>query len=254
MSDESTAFESGWDYARFRERLQSGHRFFRTAADDAFFRALASAANDRVSSLPKDKVLARAQLGCDIENRSIYDEEVEVIVEHEIPYSLERMKPLRIGKTAGRLHPVGKSVLYLSAAIETSIAEVRPWVGARVSVARFEITRDLKIVDCRDDKHLLGFHMDRDDTPSERADIVWSWINRDLASPVDPSEPHINYLHTQIIGEFLHLQGYDGIAFKSSLHAGGVNFALFDLDAAAPKTCALYRVKTVTYASEPAHD
>jgi hypothetical protein len=178
------------------------------------------------------------------------DGDLEIQVENEVPYNLERMKPLPRSRSAGRLQPIGKSVLYLSTAVKTCIAEVRPWVGATVSVARFRTNRRLKIVDCRNDKDFLNLSLDKRHTDAELEANTWSWINRDLAWPVDPSDPHINYLHTQVIGEFLHSQGYDGIAFKSSLDREGTNFALFDLNAADPIVCNLFKVNGVDFKYE----
>lgn len=240
-------FSSPWDYMHFQERLRSGHRFFRPPKDRLFFSALGRTAKNRAEILPKGRSFARAQLGCDIEEECV-DESLSV--EHERPFTLERMKPLPRSKTAGRLQPIGKSVLYLATDIKTAIAEVRPWVGAPVSVARFEISRDLKIVDCRDDKDFLNLRLDDQYTDEELEKGIWSWINRDLALPVDPSDPHINYLHTQVIGEFLHTEGYDGVAFKSSLNPAGTNLALFDLNAATPVSRTLFKVTGVSFESE----
>ena len=50
---------------------------------------------------------------------------------------------------SGRLNPVGISYLYLSDSPETCCAEVRPWVGAKVTVAEFYLVRDLIMKDLR---------------------------------------------------------------------------------------------------------
>jgi len=247
MTNDAPTFDSPFDYLHFLDRLRAGQRFFRPPEDERFFAALAHTAKKRIKTLQKGQNLARAQLGCDTRERHI-DE--EIVVEDEIPFSLERMRPLPRSKSAGRLQPIGKSVLYLSTTVDTSIAEVRPWVGAFVSVARFETSRDLRVVDCRNDENFLNIRLDNQYTEEQLEDGIWSWINRDLAWPVDPSDPHISYLHTQIIGEFLHSQGYDGIAFKSSLNSDGTNFALFDLSAADPIACNLFKVKGVDFKFE----
>ena len=49
--------------------------------------------------------------------------------------------------TSGRLNPRGIPFLYLAEDSKTAIAEVRPWVGALVSMGVFEILRDCTLVD-----------------------------------------------------------------------------------------------------------
>jgi hypothetical protein len=73
-----------------------------------------------------------------------------------------------------------------------AMSDVRPWVGAMVSVATFEIVRPLRIVDCSvlHDKYLSLAFLDREilePVPSEKIDeVVWAAI--DMVPLQNPSQ------------------------------------------------------------------
>jgi hypothetical protein len=148
--------------------------------------------------------------------------------------------------SSGRLNPRGIACLYLADRRETAIAEVRPWVSATVSVGVFEVLRDLKIVDCTvGRKDFTLFFKPPPET--EWDEIVWSNIDGAFLRPTDPDDSHLTYAPTQLIAEVLRDAGYDGIAYRSGLHKGGTNFALFELDVARLFACQLFDVKKVSY-------
>ncbi|AJE23523.1 RES family NAD+ phosphorylase [Azotobacter chroococcum] len=65
--------------------------------------------------------------------------------------------PARLA-TAGRMNAQGISVFYGATSIQSAIAEVRPPVGSRVAVARFNILRPLRLLDLTalEDAHDTG--------------------------------------------------------------------------------------------------
>jgi RES domain-containing protein len=67
--------------------------------------------------------------------------------EAPVGYGAARMKPRVDRAVEGRANPAGIPVLYLGATIQTAISEVRPWIGASVSVAQFKVLRKLRALD-----------------------------------------------------------------------------------------------------------
>ena len=50
--------------------------------------------------------------------------------------------------TEGRVNPRGISYLYLATNLKTAVAEIRPWIDAKISVGEFVTVRPLTIIDC----------------------------------------------------------------------------------------------------------
>jgi hypothetical protein len=148
------------------------------------------------------------------------------------------MKPRPNVAGDGRANPRGIPCLYLATTEKTAILEVRPWIGSYVSIARFCLSRDVKIVNCTRDQ--FGF-LDltwvptRKDTykvqPEDTEKMVWGEINRAFSIPSRRGDDSIEYVPTQILSERFKAAGFGGIAYKSSVGKNGFNVALFDLDA-----------------------
>ncbi len=78
------------------------------------------------------------------------------------------------------------------------MSEVRPWIGAYVSVALFETARPLTVIDCsrRWDKNPLFFKIDDwnyEPSPQERTEAVWSHIDKAFAEPMSRSDDQADY-------------------------------------------------------------
>jgi hypothetical protein len=123
--------------------------------------------------------------------------------------------------TPGRLNRDGVSFLYLSTNEETSVSEVRPHPGHRVSVGAFRCLQDIQIADfgnidvtsfSASDAQLAIFHLGHT-------------ISREISLPITPEERH-KYSVTQLLADILRRQGYDGIRFPSSV-AAGTNACIF---------------------------
>ena len=80
-----------------------------------------------------------SSLGCIV---YCQDENAPAILAHD----RERMKPRSDRAREGRGNPAGISMLYLASSVQTAVSEVRPWVGSEVSVAQFEVSRDVKVI------------------------------------------------------------------------------------------------------------
>lgn len=131
---------------------------------------------------------------------------------------------------------------FLDAVLAT--AEVRPWIGSYVSVAQFKVLRPLRIIDCARG-HNSQPHFFEEPDPEERMKAVWVHIDRAFAEPMTRSDDSADYVPTQIIAELFKREGFDGVGYKSNFGDDGFNLALFDLDAAEPINCGLYRVDRV---------
>lgn len=133
---------------------------------------------------------------------------------------------------AGRMNAQGISVFYGATKADVAIAEVRPPVGSRVVVARFDITRRLRLLDltAANDVHEEGSIFD----PSfkerlHRAEFLRS-LGRRMARPVMPDDEGIDYLPTQAVADFLATANdprLDGIIFPSAQVEKGYNVVLF---------------------------
>lgn len=133
---------------------------------------------------------------------------------------------------AGRMNAQGISVFYGATTADVAIAEVRPPVGSRVVVARFDITRRLRILDltAANDVHEEGSLFD----PSfkerlHRADFLRS-LGQRMARPVMPDDEGLDYVPTQAVADFLATANdprIDGIIFPSAQVDGGYNVVLF---------------------------
>ena len=136
--------------------------------------------------------------------------------------------------------------LYAASDKETAVAEVRPWLGALVTVAQMAATRDLRLVNCSTG-HDGNFDLYLEEpSPEEREKAVWREIGRAFSSPVSPDPGIAEYAPTQVLAEHFRKRGYDGVFYKSKL-GSGYNLALFDIDALEVFDLRLYPVKAVHY-------
>jgi len=119
--------------------------------------------------------------------------------------------------TGGRLNPRAISYLYVASELETAISEIRPWIGASVSLAKCVPQVQMRIKDFT----LNG------GSPGAVNDFK-RVINNLFATKVDPSNNELEYLATQAVAEYIREQGYDGVKYFSSTHETGINLTVFD--------------------------
>lgn len=217
--------------------------YIRSAAQEDFLKAIAETSKTRERSVSQGEALFRAQEGHEWRKYEFDGEEDK----EACPFCPERMKPLKTPASGGRANPAGIAYLYTADNERTAIAEVRPWVGAHVSVAKLTLVKSVNLVDCTVDERRSLKLYSREPSPKERERAVWSDLNKAFARPVNPNESQRDYVPTQIIAEAFRHVGFDGIIFRSSL-CDGRNITLFDPDAAIICACALFRVSSVQYA------
>lgn len=133
--------------------------------------------------------------------------------------------------TAGRMNSRGITVFYGSTNPETAIAEIRPPVGSKVAVARFELTRTLKVLDLSALKltHVTGSIFDEKFAQQISRTMFLRKLSQRLTRPVMPDDEHTEYLVTQVVADYLSSElKFDGIIFPSAQSNAGLNVTLFN--------------------------
>lgn len=131
----------------------------------------------------------------------------------------EMLAPPQHLAIAGRMNPQGIPYLYASKDEKTAIAELRPWVGAKLALATLKLTRDLNIFN--------SIYTHCQDIKNTEFEAFLQSIDELLSTPIY-SEDTVSYTPSQFLAEFIKINQYDGIAYKSSLSENGINIALFN--------------------------
>ena len=129
---------------------------------------------------------------------------------------------------------------------------MRPWVGESLTLALFEIRRNLKLVVCQPgvedlEERLLGENLSSD----KLGEYVWNDISKAFACPVSQEERESAYPPTQILAEAFKVDGFDGLAYPSGLERG-TNIVLFDFHLAKLVHRFVFALKKVRYDFEAA--
>ena len=139
------------------------------------------------------------------------------------------------------------------------MSEVRPWVGASISLAQFEVARPLNIVDCSrlHGRYAELAYLNRTfnvvdgtlsaPTPEEFEQIVWAAIDNAFSAPVTEGDELAAYAPTQVIAELFRSEAYDGIAYKSAFGERGFSVVLFNLNSAKQVNGMLHEVKSIAF-------
>lgn len=254
----NTGFLNPEDWQEFTRYLSEANRFILSDYWRQFIENIIRTAHKRTKRLKAGITLVRARIGTSWIEFDDGDEQPYPISPHEMgppPKHLAR---------AGRLNSEGIPYLYLATKTDTAVAEVRPWIGSELTIGFFKILSDLKIVDTSNDKprstlslyefaNPNGEAFDMRKRPShsytsaEKEEYVWGEINSAFSRPISPSDSPLKYLPTQYLSEKLKTEGYDGVAYKSSLSQEGYNIALFDPQKAKCVGCRMYEIKRVKY-------
>jgi hypothetical protein len=140
--------------------------------------------------------------------------------------------PARLA-AAGRMNARGISVFYGSTDPKAAIAEVRPPVGSKVAVARFDLIRAVRLLDLTAFSDVVdgGSIFDPESVRRmERAMFLRSLSDR-MTRPVMPDDEAFAYLATQAVADFLATEAepaLDGILFRSvQVSDGKLNVVLF---------------------------
>jgi hypothetical protein len=231
-------------YFQFSVATTQETRYILDGPVRGFLERLTVMGESRTKTIPSGEILWRAQEGYVLS--PVVD---DLSGGWPAPYGPERKKPLPGRAAEGRANPKGIPHLYLSSDMETAVAEIRPWMGAHVSVGRFQAVRELKVVDFATET--VGYRLHGKDVDPLRVqdERIWADVDNAFARPVTRNDNMTDYVPTQIIAEWFKTRGFDGITHRSSIGKGH-NTVLFDLKAANMTDSRLRRVTSVEYESE----
>jgi RES domain-containing protein len=241
-------FKSWQSYWHFSHATKHGFRYIQGNETREFLNIVLATSMKRAKTIREGTILWRAQLGSTA--RPLYSEDGEHVGDEDSPFHAERMKPQLLQAAEGRVNPKGIPYLYLSDNKETALAEVRPWIGSKISVGQFKVLKSLRIVDCSVNTNTVFVPLETEEPePAEREEAVWADIDTAFSEPVTRSDQQADYIPTQIIAELFKHNGVDGVLYKSSVSRGR-NVALFDLDSAAIVNCVLYSLQQISFEFE----
>ncbi|KAA1258946.1 RES domain protein [Rubripirellula obstinata] len=222
-------------FGRFESGLRSNNEHIFDLHTTSFLDAVGKSAEQFSRQLEIDVPLHRAQHGCD------YVGPDGVLVNC---FNTERMLPNdRVGD--GRANKKGKPVFYGATLEKLAIQETRPWIGQHVSVAVYQLERPRRILDLTSPAfvpvtEVLHRSFGKGQSPVESVEYeraAWSDIAGAFATPVTRGDDPRDYLATQVLTELFRSQGFEGLAFRSSLNQCdadldkvGYNVVLFDYE------------------------
>lgn len=235
-------FKSWLSYHYFEQAVKRKNRYIYDSDVKDFLQTVLETSKSRIEEIKEESILWRSQLGY---NWEPYYEGKEHVDDVPCAFVPERMKPLQNSASEGRANPKGIPYLYLSTDMNTAMAEVRPWIGSYISMAQFKLLKNVRLINCTSEDKGTMIYL-KEPEPEKREIVVWKDIDKAFSMPVTSNETTADYAPTQIIAELFKNNGFDGIAYRSSLGKGH-NITLFDLNAAVPINCALYESKKVSF-------
>lgn len=227
--------EVAWSGFVVRRRKYSRHALSKD--EQEFLDRVLDQADERKMYFDESHGFIRARIGSDSEGEILSDSY------RKIPYSDDQLKPPQNPRLIkdGRANPRGIKILYLADSIETAVAEVRPWIGAYVTIGTLKLNKDITVVNLYNDLNPKFKVFD----PVEAK--IWEGINKSFAKPVNQGDEMWDYYATQYLAEAFKLKGYDGILYMSSQYDGGYNVALFNPDDASVISTKLLKIRSVLY-------
>jgi hypothetical protein len=212
-------------YSDFVDELKFSRRHILSGSSKEFLSTLKELADKNTFTLKQGDVLYRARRNEYMDHQPSFE-----------PRPSEEMKPVINMKSEGRANPYNITMMYLASSEETAIAEVRPDLNYPVTVGKFKVVNELKLVDFISQRPSWAtFYR----LPDIGEDVyLWLALSNDYSRPLYKEEQQINYIQTQVIAEYFKDQGFDGLIYQSqfnaqkqaSLKSEGIakNFVIFD--------------------------
>ncbi|AXB82367.1 RES family NAD+ phosphorylase [Megasphaera hexanoica] len=155
----------------------------------------------------------------------------------------------------GRVNSKGIPCLYLADTIETTLHEIRARAFDEITVAKFSPVKTVNMVDFRQLDKLspfatIGIGVDWFAVNVE----ILHQISQEIAKPMRRNDSVLDYLPSQYIADFAKRLGYDGICFSSTLHQGGVNYAVFNEKTFVCNSVKSFQVKELKFCYKPVGD
>jgi hypothetical protein len=244
-------FKSHRDYFHFQREVLKSRRYIRSPETVAFMNAVTATCSTRENIVKPGAGLRRAQVAHGLRPIHQTDEDGEdiYITDIECAASKTRMLPLRDQASDGRVNSRGIPCLYMATNDVTAVSEVRPAIGAYVTIAAMKCVRELKLIDCSVLAEKQFFYF-KEPERAKMEEAVWSDIDKAFSAPVDRSDDAAEYAPTQILAELFRSLGYDGVAYKSAFGEDGYNVAIFNIEDFEVGWCRLFKVKDITHKIE----
>lgn len=215
---ETAAAHAEWK--AFERVLKSQERYFSKTAEDFLSRIFNGIADYKTHS--GNSVIVEAGPGKQIAAlfRARVFQSDESLVEALKRPDLTIGPPPSLVATTGRMNAYGISVFYGALDPATALAEIRPPVGSKVAIAKFELLRELLLLDVLAMRTLIAEGSLFDPAfkrNQERASFL-KWLSRRIAMPVMPGDEPFEYLPTQAVADFLSVRAHpplDGIIYPS---------------------------------------
>jgi hypothetical protein len=188
----------------FKNELKSGNRFF---VDSSILTTFDAIINNYKKIIKQGTILYRGRINQFMNKDPLPDNEM----------GMPDNKILAIN----RANPLGINYLYLADDIDTVIAELRPNKDAYITIAEFNIIKDLMVVELSDELP----YIDIDKT-------VFSFgilLGNEFIKSVNAELNIVEYLPTQYFSEYCKSKNFDGIKYLSGVTntIRGFNYALF---------------------------
>jgi len=218
-----TEYLEEWEY--FRESILTEARLFNRQAETVLARIF-EGLEDHVTAHGK-RVIVKAGLGHGI--KALYrarafqsDERLEAAVAR--PDS-ELGPPPPACAVAGRMNSRGIGVFYGATHAGVALAEIRPPVGSRVLVGRFEIIRPLRFLDLEAMRSIRakGSIFESSFVRALEKTAFLDTMSARITRPVMPDDEASEYLVTQAIADYLATRtdpALDGIIYSPAQQSG----------------------------------
>ena len=245
------SFKSWRSYLIFKNAVDTKQRYILDEESKGFLNSIIDTCGERERHLNAGIVVWRAQNGHDwrpyYQHNPETDEDIHVD-DFPTPFTDIRMKPLVDSAAEGRANSKGIPCLYVATNKETAMSEVRPWLGAILTVGQLRLTKNLRVLDFSVEHGKNNSHLYFEEpSPKDIIRAVWLDIDNAFSKPTKTSDLKSEYAPTQIISEFIKSKGYDGIAYKSALADEGHNICLFDLQSAEVDHCFIFESTKIKF-------
>lgn len=146
---------------------------------------------------------------------------------------------------AGRANPAGISYLYVADQPKTTLYETRASLLDYVTIGKFEVLEDLKVMNLRDNTSLDLIRW----AESEEVEMflfIYK-LQEELSKPYRNTDQELDYIPTQYLCEFIKSLGYDGVEYQSSLYPPGYNIAVFKPTKLKCKSVSIHEIEKIDF-------
>lgn len=155
-----------------------------------------------------------------------------------------RMPPTEKARP-GRIGAEGIPCFYLTNNVDTAIKEVRAGAFDYVTVAKFKLKNNIKVIDLRLLDSISPFSISEPISLAINKEPLLR-LKAEVEKPVRVTENAIEYVPIQYFCDYIRSKGYKGIIYNSTMSATGYNLSAFsDVDFAYSRKD-VYYIKDIT--------